>query len=348
MIAKQKSETHYETTWNRVGSIVSQEIDTGRKRSEILSTILRKVSGDFLANQPFLDYYRETGCQFDKSGRPTERIIVRNGEYRLVPFQQFDDIPVSTTLTEFLDAHQGQIDCIVELGSGFGKNLFNLYSEICDRNIQIPLHACELTAGGRQVTEQLRGIDSKIPLSIHAFDYYKPDFSFLDAGVRALFFTVHSIEQIPNLGQAVFEQMLNRTSDCNCFHFEPVGWQTDDRLVQSRQRHNSSLTSFSLGPRTRIGRLLGWKSSARQPVRRGFPGIVLEHRDIGSSRMVAANGAAWSARGGYNTNLIKLLRGLATQGKIAVERESFDEFGLNPFNPTSIIHWSRARSDSRR
>ena len=111
MIAKQKSADHYESTWNRVGSIVGQEIDLGQGRADILATIVRTLAEDFFTIQPFLDYYRQVGIEFDSCEQPKHRIIVRDGAYRLVPFDEFDDSLVSRTLSEFINGHRSKIDC---------------------------------------------------------------------------------------------------------------------------------------------------------------------------------------------------------------------------------------------
>ena len=78
-------------------------------------------------------------------------------------------------------------------------------------------------------------------LCTHAFDYYEPDLSFLKEGRNVLFFTVHSIEQITMLDRAVFDEMLGRSRNTFCFHFEPVGWQSDKRLVARRRFLDSGL-----------------------------------------------------------------------------------------------------------
>ena len=271
---------------------------------------------------------------------PLERIVVRNGVYQIVPFSDFKNDFVASTLTQFIESQANDFDCIVELGSGFGRNLFMLDEALARANRRIPLHACELTDNGRRVTQELQQLGPEIPLQIHPFDYYDPDLSFLEPGSRVLFLTVHSIEQIPSLPHSVIERMLARTSDCSCFHFEPVGWQTNQELVLKRGKSNRSESGIAgtLAHGTRSF----FKSYARTKQKPfGFPSIHLEHNDIGQAHRVAENAAAWSARAGYNTNLIEMLISMEKDHRISISDTRYDVFGINPFNPSTVIQWNR-------
>jgi hypothetical protein len=74
----------------------------------------------------------------------------------------------------------------------------------------------------------------------------------------------------------------------------------------------------------------------------GFPGIALEKGDIGRPDRVSRNAAAWSARAGYNKNLVSLLGTLQGESRITIERKDLNVFGDNPFNPASVILWKKA------
>ncbi len=73
----------------------------------------------------------------------------------------------------------------------------------------------------------------------------------------------------------------------------------------------------------------------------GFAGIELRPEDIDSSDRVSENAAAWSARLDYNKNLVALLRGLADEDRIRIDLEQRYVSGDNPFNPTSVIRWTK-------
>ena len=333
----EKAKSHYESTWSRVNSIVTEEMKAGKSRTEILTTIVDSLSARFLSIQPFLDLYEDLGIEFEAAQAPKQRVAVIDGAYELRPFSQFGNDLVCSTIGNFLDRHIEDIDCIVELGSGYGRNLFSIHDTLKHRFSIPKMHACELTESGRQVTKDLRQMDSEISLDIHSFDYFNPDFSFLDENSNVLLLTVHSIEQIPLLKSPIFEKLISKVRKCNCFHFEPVGWQTDRQVLNKR---NSPPVMETVTSRLRTkSREIFSKILKRKSAARGFENIELQSADIGSSRRVSSNASAWSMRAGYNTDLVSVLRSLEQRKMMTIQSGSINKFGANPFNPTSVFHW---------
>ena len=112
---------------------------------------------------------------------------------------------------------------IVEFGSGWGANLFQLRSGGAPAHAQFV--ALEYTAAGREVTQMLAGLDPAMKLSVHAFDYFHPDLSPLSAPLPTVAFSNHSIEQITKLGSRFFDSLLAVQGLQRVVHIEPVGWQ---------------------------------------------------------------------------------------------------------------------------
>ena len=112
---------------------------------------------------------------------------------------------------------------IVELGSGWGANLFQLRSGGAPRDAEYV--ALEYTEAGRQVTQMLAVLDPGMKLSVHPFDYFHPDFSPLSSAMPTVAFSNHSIEQITKLGSAFFDSLLAVPGLQRVVHIEPVGWQ---------------------------------------------------------------------------------------------------------------------------
>ncbi len=344
MKSRLRASEEYERVWSEVGSLVDRQISDGNTDvTSILSEMLVGPTKRFLSGRRFRHYYRKVGIHLDQDAQPVERIAVRDGAYRVVPFGGFSDEQVITTLVDFLAAHGDDFDCVVELGSGTGRNLFALFHAARKRfSNEIEWHACELTEAGRKISETLHGLCPDMNLSIHPFDYHNPDLSFLQSGRNVLFFTVHSIEQITELSPALFDLMLTRSAKCSCCHFEPVGWQFDEHLRERRRQQDARAQrmSRSLTRRLRkVGRALDIVFKTRFDL--GFPGIDLTRNDIGRSHRVSRNAAAWSARAEYNTNIVSLLDGLEADARITIEREDLNVYGINPFNATSIIQWSK-------
>ena len=113
-------------------------------------------------------------------------------------------------------------DLVVELGAGWGANLFDLWLSGGPR---APYIAMEPTLAGRSAAEVLAALEPQLDLSTHAFDFHAPDYSSLKAS-RALVFSSHAIEQIAELKREAITGLFDIAPRLTCAHFEPVGWQT--------------------------------------------------------------------------------------------------------------------------
>ncbi len=192
---------------------------------------------------------------------------------------------------------------IIELGSGWGINLLYLWLGGAPRTATYV--AMEYTETGREVTQLLAGTETDLALTIHPFDYHRPDLSEFRTGERTVVFTSYSIEQITHLSDALFEELLAIPGLDRVIHVEPISWQL--------------LAESALGP------LIGWLSYLMPP--RLSLEIDLRRRSRAS---------------GYNKNLISKLRGLERAGKIRIDRIEKNYIGPNPLNPATAIVWRRA------
>jgi len=115
-------------------------------------------------------------------------------------------------------------ECIVELGSGDGINLFLLWLNGGPRTAHY--HALEITRIGRLCTELLGTLEPAVHVTAHHFDYYAPGYGAIPSGNKhMLLFTNGSIEQIRILPKDVFTGLLEKAERVSGVHFEPVGWQ---------------------------------------------------------------------------------------------------------------------------
>lgn len=113
---------------------------------------------------------------------------------------------------------------VVELGSGYGRNLFWLWLQGGPGSAAYV--ACELTEAGRRCTERLAGLEPAMRVLAVPYDFNEPDYSSLaeDDG-EMLVFTCHGFEQIPQARPEVFERLLALGRPLRGIHFEPIGWQ---------------------------------------------------------------------------------------------------------------------------
>ncbi len=192
---------------------------------------------------------------------------------------------------------------IIELGSGWGVNLFYLWLSGAPRAAAYV--AMEYTETGREVTQLLAGTETDLALTIRPFDYHRPDLSEFRTEEKSVVFTSYSIEQITHLSDALFEELLAIPGLDRVIHVEPISWQL--------------LAESALGP------LIGWLSYLMPP--RLSLEIDLRRRSRAS---------------GYNRDLVSKLRKLEGAGRIRIERIEKNYIGPNPINPATAIVWRRA------
>tara|TARA_R110002074_G_scaffold386746_1_gene568582 strand:- start:6049 stop:7317 length:1269 start_codon:yes stop_codon:yes gene_type:complete len=128
-------------------------------------------------------------------------------------------------------------DTIIELGSGFGRNMFYFMSVLdgLDSNVVMG----EYTPGGLETAKYIKNRyfgDRKV--QIHHFDYNNPRLFFeqLKLGKKrsnVLVTTFWSIEQITNISPVLMECILGAGTNVTCVHLEPVGTQVSDKSVMA-------------------------------------------------------------------------------------------------------------------
>jgi hypothetical protein len=112
---------------------------------------------------------------------------------------------------------------IVELGSGYGDNLCNLWLNGGPRAASY--YGLEFVKEGGKCSELLAKFEENFKLLPFSFNYYDADFSMLTENQKTVVFTSYSIEQIPTLSTDFFNRLLAIPGLVKCIHFEPIGWQ---------------------------------------------------------------------------------------------------------------------------
>lgn len=124
---------------------------------------------------------------------------------------------------------------IVELGSGYGKNLFRIWLNGGPRDATY--YGFEYTRRGRQCADSLAALEPGIRFRSQPFDYHDVNLQNLAGSAKTFVFTSYSIEQVPEIGRAVFDALADITGVYKVMHIEPVGWQRQhiDRLDTEEQ-----------------------------------------------------------------------------------------------------------------
>jgi hypothetical protein len=192
---------------------------------------------------------------------------------------------------------------IIELGSGWGTNLFYLWLGGAPRSAEYV--AMEYTETGRDVTQLVGGTEPQLALISRPFDYHRPDLSEFRTGEKTVVFTSYSIEQITHLSDALFEELLAIPGLDHVIHVEPVSWQL---LAESAIDPLIRSLSYVVPPRLSL--------------------------EIDVRRRSRAHG--------YNKDLLSKLRSLERAGRIKIKRIEKNYIGPNPINPGTAIVWRLA------
>ncbi len=156
-----------------------------------------------------------------------------------------------------LDACTERTQLVLELGCGPGHNLMNLWLQGGPRRVQYV--GAEYTAAGRRAVDLLAALDPELSLHALAFDYHAPDLSTLSGFEHAVVFSAHSIEQIPYVPAALFDEIRGVATSVTALHFEPLGWQTgagegSSRAYAEQHDYNRNFVEL-LRDEERVGRL---------------------------------------------------------------------------------------------
>lgn len=192
---------------------------------------------------------------------------------------------------------------IIELGSGWGTNLFCLWLMGGPKSANYV--AMEYTDAGREATRLLASTEPAMPVTVRPFDYNRPDLSEFRSSDRTVVLTSFSIEQMTRLNDALFDELLALPGLDRVVHVEPVGWQQSDGR-----------------PWAPVIRALSYVMPPRLSL------------DIDMRRR--------SRSSGYNRDLMAKLRMLERAGRIRIERTMKHYVGPNPINPGTAIVWRRA------
>ena len=217
-----------------------------------------------------------------------------------------------------------EVNVVLELGSGWSANLFGLYLFLGNaRSHSIRYVGAEFTDAGRECGELLAKHDGRIDYTAVAFDWTKPDLSFLGelpGPVNVLAFSHHSIEQVERIDPDVYAQLARYADSARVVHCEPVGWQRDPELV--RRRLDNDRDFFH-----RIARDLGLSRDGTRVPRTKY--------DVTTTEAQLRGAAWWSWNRRYN---LDLLTHVDQVDLLRVRRTLFDYGSMsNPFNPSTLV-----------
>ena len=338
----------YEDLWFEAFEKIEKEIVQNKKNLIEAIEAYEKYSLRQSVEKKFSsNLHKNLGLAFKPDQTVSQRLVVKNGNYTIAPFDTIFNGEMINTLLKIINEKKEQIDYIVELGSGFGKNIFVLADRLkpYQKEKQFEYFSCEYTVSGQETCKNLIKYSNEQKIHVEHIDYKNPDLSFLPNKKNYLFFTCHSIEQIPKLKRAVIDEILEISDNCLCLHAEPVGWQYNKTLIKYREetqagawKQNQHFIERKLAKLNR--RLFDRYGLSFMKMSYKY-GIEMDANDIDKPGKVSTNAAKLSLGKNYNTNLIPLLKTIENDGLIKIDSEMVNIYGNKAFNPTTEITWHK-------
>jgi len=342
------SKKEYEDRWTEAFLKIEAEIIQNKKS---LIEAIEKYQTDEIrkssVNNFSFNLHKKLGLVSNRDQTPHQRLVVMNGNYEISSINTTFNSEFIEVLFKIIKESKEQIDYIVELGSGIGRHIYTLADKLIpyQKQNKIEYFSCEYTNSGQEACRKLLKYSNEKNIHVEYFDYTNPNLEFLPKGKNYLFFTFHSIEQIPELKRDFIDEILNLTNNCICLHAEPVGWQYNNNLIKyskenpagSWEKNQSIIYKKLFKINQRLYNKYGL--SFMKNIHRY--GIELDKDDINKPDKVSINAAKQSSERDYNKNLIHLLKTLEADGLIKIDSEMINIYGKKPFNPTTIITWHK-------
>ncbi|HEY1505911.1 MAG TPA: hypothetical protein VGF92_16520 [Stellaceae bacterium] len=169
------------------------------------------------------------------AGVPLLRASSLRGNHTLIPFHASDNL--ADFIVDYID-EKGPFDAIVELGCGYGRNLFNIFYGGGPQGVRY--YGGELTESGVAVAREIAALDPAMAVSFFPFDYLAPALAIAPAE-RALVFTMHSIEQVCQIDARLFGVIAGAARRVDCIHLEPFGFQLAELGPASRGHRTQAI-----------------------------------------------------------------------------------------------------------
>lgn len=127
-----------------------------------------------------------------------------------------------TLLIDLIDA-TGPYDAIIELGCGYGRNLFEIFYGGGPKEAKYI--GGEFTKSGVEIAQKLAKKAPKMKTEFFHFNHLEPKLPFKKPFKRAFVFTCHSIEQVMQINENWFDEVVKAGEFVRGAHLEPFGFQ---------------------------------------------------------------------------------------------------------------------------
>lgn len=142
--------------------------------------------------------------------------IIRGRDAEILDYLRFD---LTDMLVEFADG----VDTVLELGSGYGLQLFRMFHGGAPADIRYV--GGEPTDSGRALAERLAALEPAMRFESVDFDIHTPDWSCLEGSRKALIFTSWSLMYADFIPDEFFRALAAWPGEATLVFCEPLGFQ---------------------------------------------------------------------------------------------------------------------------
>lgn len=307
--ANSSQKNDYQNAWSKK----ARRFETAHANCEDMSQFLDHVSGVPASNGLIISAIANNQMNIGNGPfSPTDghMVIIRDGRYEMVP----NTISDPRLVDAVIDATTDQTQAIVELGCGWGRNLASAAIRMHRRDLTFI--GLEQAQDGLHCTERLLSKDPSVRFLTSHFDFYEPDYSSLEEFDDIVVFSCAAIEQIAFIGTSFIDDVMAIADNVTLILYEPIGWQ-----------RNVDFHKFAL--HTALSEIMENMPPEKQH--------ILNYTFDLDDRLIEQNAVSWSVCALYNLNLWSVIQDAASRGIVNLTRAEFNIFGVNPFNPYSLI-----------
>ena len=227
----------YLTFWAARQMLVEKWIEDGEKCPiRLINQLDRFEQTHMLGEVPVIVQDKVVGSRvafFSRTAKTPEKLLPSGiTATRIATCREIhSEIPAHTRsdslqeIAGIFESSPNKFDAIIELGCGFGQNLFKLYYLGMPKAIHYI--GGELAESGLALGRTLASLNSQINIELNHFDHVNPETAFIEkhAFENALIFTCHSLEQVKQVPQVFFDKIAACAKHVTCVHLEPFGFQ---------------------------------------------------------------------------------------------------------------------------
>ena len=192
----------------------------------------------------------ENEIAFNKR-KPENKPIVKSGIVSFIESKEDFMDYYDFVMEPHVSAIDDDVDCIIECGSGWGRNIFYLINKLKRKDIDY--YALEYTRSGNNLCNMVKSMVPEYKVYSDFFDLNNPSIHLQKKYKKILVFTRHSIEQVVNLNNSFLNYLLSMNNLYKVIHQEPIGYQIDNKkelnqedrkLSSNKNEHNNNFYSI--------------------------------------------------------------------------------------------------------